>query len=191
MFGQGGNDSFATDDNSAVTTLDGGLGDDSFQIGQLYGTRRTTAANLDPNDVFATVATTRGWLSNGITSPLLAQGGDGNDQFNVYSNQAVLRLEGDNGNDQFIVRAFALADTIGGVEGATKTYQDGGATKTATFHAGIWWRAYDANDATKSVALPALTNGFDTAAETDVRTGAGPCPLTIRARRRMPPGSEQ
>src|SRR6185369_9394317 len=46
VFGLGGNDSFATDDNSAATTLDGGLGDDSFQIGQLYGSRRTTAAHL-------------------------------------------------------------------------------------------------------------------------------------------------
>ena len=50
VFGQGGNDSFATDDNSAITTLDGGAGDDSFQIGQLYGTRRDAAAHLAAPD---------------------------------------------------------------------------------------------------------------------------------------------
>ena len=35
--GLGGNDYFASDDNSAITTLDGGLGNDTFQIGQIYG----------------------------------------------------------------------------------------------------------------------------------------------------------
>ena len=40
VFGQGGNDVFAVDDNAAITTLDGGTGDDSFQIGQLYGLQR-------------------------------------------------------------------------------------------------------------------------------------------------------
>jgi Ca2+-binding RTX toxin-like protein len=173
VFGQGGNDSFATDDNSAVTSLDGGLGDDSFQIGQLYGSRRNTLAHLDPNDVFATVATTRGWLSRGNSSALVAQGGAGNDQFTVYANQAALRLEGDAGNDLFTVRAFALADTAGGTEGATKAYEDGGQTRTAVFHDGIWWRTYDATDASKSSALPALASAFSTAAETDVRTGGG------------------
>ena len=173
VFGLGGNDEFATDDNSAITTLDGGAGDDSFQIGQLYGSQRNTAAHLDANDVFATVATTRGWLSDGNTSPLVAEGGAGNDQFTVYSNQAVLRLEGDDGNDIFVVRAFALADTVGGTEGATKTYLDGGLTKIATFHDGIWWRTFDPNDSSNDVALPALTSGFSTAAETAIRTGGG------------------
>ena len=173
VFGQGGNDSFVTDDNSTVTTLDGGKGDDSFQIGQIYGSRRNAASGVDANDVFGTIATTRGWLSAGISSSLLAQGGEGNDQFTVYSNQAVLRLEGDSGNDIFTVRAFALADTLGGSEGATKTYQDGGETKIATFHDGIWWRTYDALNPANNVALPALTSGFSTAAETEIRTGAG------------------
>src|SRR5207248_2034882 len=38
--GMGGNDYFASDDNSAVTTLDGGLGNDTFQIGQIFGLAR-------------------------------------------------------------------------------------------------------------------------------------------------------
>ncbi|MGD9713188.1 MAG: beta strand repeat-containing protein, partial [Thermomicrobiales bacterium] len=173
VFGQGGNDSFATDDNSAITTLDGGMGDDNFQIGQLYGSQRNTSAHLDPNDLFATVATTRGWLSSGNTSPLLAEGGSGNDQFTVYSNQAVLRLEGGDDNDQFIVRAFAIADTAGGTEGATKTYMDGGVEKIATFHDGIWWRTYNPAEPAQNVALPALISGFSTAQETAIRTGGG------------------
>ena len=41
--------------------------------------------------------------------PLVAEGGSGDDMFQVYSNQAALRLEGDDGNDLFVVRAFALA----------------------------------------------------------------------------------
>ena len=66
-----------------------------------------------PEDVFADlVATTRGWLSAGITAPMVALGGTGNDEFRVYSNQAELRLEGDDDNDLFIVRAFALAATV-------------------------------------------------------------------------------
>ena len=60
VYGQAGNDLFAVDDNSAITTLDGGTGNDSFQIGQIYGLLRD-ATNVDsPNDVFATIATTRG-----------------------------------------------------------------------------------------------------------------------------------
>ena len=55
------------------------------------------------------IATTRGYLSPGISAPLVALGGTGNDQFTVYSNQAELRLEGEDGNDLFVVRAFALA----------------------------------------------------------------------------------
>src|SRR5262249_19127790 len=40
VFGQGGNDYFAVDDNAAITTLDGGSGNDTFQVGQIYGYQR-------------------------------------------------------------------------------------------------------------------------------------------------------
>jgi Ca2+-binding RTX toxin-like protein len=52
--GLGGNDKFVVDDNSAITTLDGGDGDDTFQIGQVFGTPRTAAAGLDAADTFDT-----------------------------------------------------------------------------------------------------------------------------------------
>jgi len=108
-----GDDAFYSDDTTVITTMDGGAGDDSFQVGQIFGQNRTIEANLLPNDVFPElVATTRGWLSPGSSSPMLAQGGTGNDTFRVYSNQSELRLEGDDDNDLFIIRAFALAATV-------------------------------------------------------------------------------
>ena len=42
--GLGGDDKFVVDDNSSVTTLDGGDGNDTFQIGQVFGTPRTAPA---------------------------------------------------------------------------------------------------------------------------------------------------
>ncbi|MGH6643760.1 MAG: hypothetical protein ACRED3_13800, partial [Bradyrhizobium sp.] len=130
VFGQGGNDYFAVDDNAAITTLDGGAANDTFQVGQIYGFQRDgsthaqgplgntfggslvtpfdqfpqLANSLTPQSIYGTVATTRGWLSAGATSPLVAEGGSGDDTFTVYSNQAALRLEGDDGNDLFTVR---------------------------------------------------------------------------------------
>ena len=112
VLGLEGNDVFAADDNSAITSLDGGAGNDQFFIGQLYGSQRDVImGGLAPSDVFDTLATTRGYVSPGVSFPLVAQGGTGDDVFTVYSNQAELRLEGDDGNDLFIIRAFGLAQT--------------------------------------------------------------------------------
>ncbi|MCF2147132.1 DUF4347 domain-containing protein [Desmonostoc muscorum LEGE 12446] len=109
--GLGGNDYFASDDNSAVTNLDGGAGNDQFQIGQLFGTERDTAiGNLAASDVFDTVRTTRGYLSRGNSFATTVKGGTGEDAFTVYSNQAQLNLQGNDGNDEFVIRAFVLAD---------------------------------------------------------------------------------
>jgi hypothetical protein len=145
VYGLGGNDAFFSDDNSAITTLDGGAGFDKFQIGQIFGSKRNseplaapsgepfeTGGALLPHDTFPVlVATTRGWLSPGIHAPLVANGGTGNDEFVVYSNQAELRLEGHDDNDLFVVRAFALAavcDTSttgpGGVDDGVCTFDD-------------------------------------------------------------------
>jgi hypothetical protein len=55
---------------------------------------------------------TRGWLSPGITHALTAFGGENADTFNVYSNKAVLRMEGESGNDTFVIRAFIAEDDI-------------------------------------------------------------------------------
>ena len=111
--GRGGDDAFYSDDVTVIATYDGGRGDDTFQIGQIFGANRNIAdGNLLAQDEFPElVATTRGWLSRGSSAPVLAQGGTGNDTFRVYSNQSELRLEGDDDNDLFIVRAFAIAAT--------------------------------------------------------------------------------
>ncbi|MGB7962679.1 MAG: hypothetical protein WCF12_06920, partial [Propionicimonas sp.] len=171
VFGLGGNDRFASDDTSALVTLDGGSGNDTFQVGQIYGLKRdsgsfsqtaydtgsSSGGSVAAGDVFGTVATTRGWVSRGASQPLLAQGSDGDDTFVVYSNQAPLRLEGDDGNDQFIVRAFALAQTTG----------DCGDPNNASCQ--IVWR-----NLANRVAMPLLGAAlFSTAADTEIRTGAG------------------
>lgn len=111
--GGAGNDYIAVDGNSALTTLDGGAGDDTFQIGQLYKGQRQVP-QVSGQDVFPTMLTTKGWLSDGVDFALVAIGGSGNDQFHVYSNQAEVRLEGDDGNDYFEVRAFVQADLTTG-----------------------------------------------------------------------------
>jgi hypothetical protein len=38
--GLGGDDAFFVDDTTVIVTLDGGAGDDSFQIGQIFGLKR-------------------------------------------------------------------------------------------------------------------------------------------------------
>ncbi len=105
-----GNDFFAVDDTAAEVTLSGGAGNDTFQIGQLFRSRRTNvAANVSVGDEFATIETTRGFLSNGISFPMTVNGGTGDDTFIVYHNRAVLSLNGDAGDDVFEIKAFALA----------------------------------------------------------------------------------
>ncbi|MCE8556437.1 calcium-binding protein [Ruegeria pomeroyi] len=118
VYGLGGDDMFAVDGNSTITTLDAGAGADRFQIGQFHGVLDADnpegAAfhlNAAPGDEPAVIIrTTRGYISAGPSQPLVAKGGDGGDTFTVYSNKAEIRLEGDAGNDIFVVRAFALAD---------------------------------------------------------------------------------
>ncbi|MGH3553392.1 MAG: hypothetical protein ACRDT5_12495, partial [Mycobacterium sp.] len=104
-------DYFYVDDNSAITVLDGGLGNDQFQFGQMFGADRTSPDAVAPGDEIATVLTTSGYLSRGISYATTAYGGDGADTFTVYSNKAPLKLFGEAGNDTFVVRAFVIVDT--------------------------------------------------------------------------------
>src|SRR5262249_53224582 len=108
--GRAGNDEFYIDDTRAIITINGGAGEDFFQVGQLYQSRRTPElAGVLPEDVFATIETTRGWLSAGISEPMTINGGDDNDNFIVFHNLAVLNLNGNDGDDSFLIQAFALA----------------------------------------------------------------------------------
>jgi len=108
--GGNGDDSFFMDDTRAKMTINGDQGNDFFQVGQLYKSRRTPQlAGIAPEDVFATIDTTQGWLSNGISKPMTINGGIGDDSFIVFHNLDTLDLNGDAGNDSFLVQAFALA----------------------------------------------------------------------------------
>ena len=49
---------------------------------------------------------THSWLSPGNSLPLTVNGGDGDDDFTVYNDQAPLTLIGAAGNDHFTVRSF-------------------------------------------------------------------------------------
>ena len=92
--GLGGNDAFVVDGATVAVDLIGAAGDDTFTFGQVYGTPRTTAAGIAPDDVFPTTETTRGWVSNGPTGPLRVFGGSGNDVFTVNSNLVTVSLLG-------------------------------------------------------------------------------------------------
>jgi hypothetical protein len=191
VFGLGGNDMFFVDDNSATTALDGGAGYDSFQIGQIFGSKRDGSEGaLLADDVFPDlIATTRGWLSPGTHAPLVATGGTGNDEFTVYSNQAELRLEGDDDNDLFVVRAFALAavstkdwngdGTIDAADlGAVHVDTNGDGTINATDadETPDDWRddtiVLQLQDG-RLVAVPKIGSGFSTGKPLDIRSGGG------------------
>ncbi|WBA80116.1 hypothetical protein [Endozoicomonas sp. GU-1] len=74
--GLDGNDSFFSDDNSTITTLDGGAGNDRFQIGQLFGLDRNTAeGTVAAGDEIETTETTLGFLSKGNSLPMVVYGG--------------------------------------------------------------------------------------------------------------------
>ncbi|MFO0942483.1 MAG: hypothetical protein U0930_17230 [Pirellulales bacterium] len=106
VHGWAGDDHFVTDDNSVTTTLDGGDGADQFQIGQVFGVDPNTS--VATGDEIATQQITHGFLSRGVSMPMVVYGGNGADQFTVFSNKAAIRLEGEGGNDTFLIRAFII-----------------------------------------------------------------------------------
>jgi Ca2+-binding RTX toxin-like protein/subtilisin-like proprotein convertase family protein len=107
--GNGGDDIVTLDDVWARTTVTGGEGKDTFQVGQIFKSERDAAnANIAVADEFATTLTTRGYLSNGITYETSIEGNGGSDVFVVFRNLAQLRLYGGDGDDSFTIRAFAL-----------------------------------------------------------------------------------
>ena len=127
VFGLDGDDRFGIDDVRVDMTIYGGLGEEFFQVGQLYKSQRNAAAGVPNADVFATIETTRGFLSNGISSPLTIFGGEDNDEFVVYHNLAPLALFGGNGDDSFLIRAFALVGSQEDLRERTDVSGDAGA----------------------------------------------------------------
>jgi Ca2+-binding RTX toxin-like protein len=126
--GREGDDSFYIDDTRAQIVINAGQGNDFFQVGQLYQSRRTPElAGVAPEDVFATIETTRGWLSNGISDQMTINGDDGEDEFIVFHNIATLVLRGGADDDSFLVQAFALIGSTNPVRGLTDLAGDAGA----------------------------------------------------------------
>ncbi|BCS96179.1 hypothetical protein DSLASN_18110 [Desulfoluna limicola] len=130
--GLDGADSFYVDDNSTLTTLSGGLGNDRFQIGQMFGSERGVPY-VAAGDEIVTTETTLGFLSNGISQSMVVYGGLGNDQLKVYSNKASLKLYGEEGNDEFVVRAF-LEKGTNNVAGGGDTDLFGGDGDDSVFY---------------------------------------------------------
>jgi hypothetical protein len=122
--GLAGDDSFYLDDNSAVTTINGNGGNNTFQVGQLFNSPRDPAnANVPAIDAFATTLATRGYLSNGVSFDTTINGGGAAgelESFTVYRNLAPLHLFGGAGDAIFTIRAFAA-------EGSVQSSVEGGA----------------------------------------------------------------
>ena len=72
--------------------------------------RRTPAlAGVAPEDVFATIETTQGWLCNGVSKPMTINGGVGDDIFIVFHNLASSTSTATTATTRSLVQAFALA----------------------------------------------------------------------------------
>ncbi len=107
--GLDGYDEFYFDDTATTMTVDGGIGNDGFYVGQVYGSEPETAL---AGDHIGTNETTRGYLSYGVSHDTTLKGDDGNDVFSVYSNKAELFMEGGEGNDSFELRAFIAENPL-------------------------------------------------------------------------------
>ena len=136
--------SFYVDGNSAITTLTGADGGDTFQFGQVFGSTRVGGSTVQFGDAIPTVEVAigvdgsgnivPGYLTSGPQYSTTAYGGAGNDQFFVYSNQAPLKLYGEDGNDNFVVRSFALAHQTGQSTTALTTIRTGNGDNQITYN---------------------------------------------------------
>lgn len=116
-----GNDTVTMDDNWTYTLVQGGGGNDTFLVGQIYQLQRDAEAGVAAGDVFATTLTSQGYLSNGVSFETTILGGSGNSTFDVYRNVGRLDLDGQTGNDTFIIRAFASNSSHTAVHAGTGT----------------------------------------------------------------------
>src|SRR5262249_55439411 len=100
--GPNGDAHFPLGDNTSVVAVNGGTGNDSFNVGQLF-----TDYVADPTfGVTEFFDSTRGRLSNGVSEATTINGGTGDDFFQVFRNKGPLQLNGDSGDDTFIIRSF-------------------------------------------------------------------------------------
>ncbi len=103
----GGDDKIYVDGTAKITNIDGGAGDDEFQIGQLYNSERIAGTqSIAVDDGFNTIKTTKEkYLSDGVTenTTLNVEGGVGIDKFTSLHNVGSLNMAGGIGNDAFAV----------------------------------------------------------------------------------------
>jgi Ca2+-binding RTX toxin-like protein/outer membrane protein OmpA-like peptidoglycan-associated protein len=128
------NDYVVLDDVLGATTVNLGIGEDKVQVGQVFRSERVRQfddqnliTGIKAEDVFTTLEITRGWLSNGVSQATTINGEDGNDEFTVFHNIAVLNLNGGADDDLFTVRAFALKGSSDSERARTDMKGDGGA----------------------------------------------------------------
>lgn len=112
--GVAGANHFYLDDAAAPLTIDGGDGGNTFQVGQIY---RNARNEVRTRESYVSEAEEPDHLSYGVSHPTTINGGQGNDQFTVYSNTAKLNLNGVSGDNVFILRAFVLDGTVEAVGG--------------------------------------------------------------------------
>ncbi len=107
--GNGGDDRITIDGTAKITNVDGGAGNDSFQIGQLYNSDRVSGGNqgIVKDDEFHTVQEIKDdkYLSDGVTkgTTLNVEGGVGSDDFTLLHNVGTLSMAGGRGNDAFSI----------------------------------------------------------------------------------------
>ena len=129
--GHDGADRFVVDGSSTVMTLDGGRGDDRFEIGQQYGEHPNPvgtasagvyASGVVVGDEIAVTQAGDGFVSRGNGQAMSVLGGEGNDQYQVYATQAPLALDGEDGYDSLSAFGSSADDnfviTAGAVFGA-------------------------------------------------------------------------
>ena len=150
----GGNDKIFVDGTAKITNIDGGAGNDEFQIGQLYNSERKSDSNqsIVADDEFNTIRTTdEKWLSDGVSkeSVLNVEGGVGNDTFTSLHNEGFLSMAGGRGNDSFAIHSFERKDEV---NGKTET------VKSAIVNSAL---SIDGGAGTDSLSVSG-TNGDDT-----------------------------
>jgi len=125
-----GDDFIAIDGTLVDMTIDGGFGNDTFQIGQVYKSKRDSQALVNPDDEFNVEETIDGFLSDGVSknTKLDINGGLGDDSFNLYHNAGELSLNGDAGNDLFSITGFIAKETNKVVENEVLSIDGGDGT---------------------------------------------------------------